>query len=99
MDEEFSLDSTDTTERLVGWDCKISLIYIQREIFLMIHAMKREQEQERLYLKDGSSLQPLRQGISSIAQLYHSRERKNGLNLHPLKEHQKLEGKLNHRVD
>ena len=63
----------------------------------MIHALKREQKQEMLYLKEGSSLQPLRQGSISISQLHRYRERKTGLHLHLLKEHQKLEGKLKHR--
>ena len=37
---------------------------LQQEIFLKIHAMKRERDQERLSFKEGSSLQPLRQGTS-----------------------------------
>ena len=36
----------------------------QREIFLKIHALKREREKQRLSLKEGSSLQPLRQESS-----------------------------------
>ena len=42
VDEEVSLDSTQEVERLVGWDCKVNLIDLQREIFLMIHSLKRE---------------------------------------------------------
>ena len=53
MDEEVSLDSAEEAERLVGWACKISLMDLQREIFLMIHAMKREQDQERLSFEGG----------------------------------------------
>ena len=58
---------------MVGWDCKVSLMDIQREIFLMINALKRERQQERLSLKYGSSLQPLRQGSISILQIQQSR--------------------------
>ena len=64
VDKEVSLDSVEEAERLLGWDCKVSLMDLQREIFLMIHALKREREQERLSLKEGSSFQPLRQGSS-----------------------------------
>ena len=85
MDEEVSLDSVDDAERLVGWACKVSLMDLQRETFLMIHALKREREKERLSLKEGSTLQPLRQISSSTAKLQQSRERKTGLHLHPLK--------------
>ena len=51
VDEEISLESAEEGQRLVGWDCKTILLDIQREIFLMIHALKREREQERLSLK------------------------------------------------
>ena len=51
VDEEISLESTEEGQRLVGWACKTILLDIQREIFLMIHALKREREQERLSLK------------------------------------------------
>ena len=64
MEKEVSLDSAEEAELLVGWACKFSLVYLQREIFLMIHAMKREREQERISLKVGSSLHPPRQGSS-----------------------------------
>ena len=37
--------------------------------------MKREQDQEQLSLKEGSSLQTLGQGNSSTAQLQQTRER------------------------
>ena len=57
----------------------------QREIFLKIHALKREQEHRRIYFTEGSILQPLRQGSSSTEQIQQSRESKNGLHLHPLK--------------
>ena len=43
------------------------MIDFQREIFLNVHAMKREREQERMSLKEGSSLRPMIQGISSTA--------------------------------
>ena len=82
---------------LVGWACKVILMDLQREIFLMIHALKMEQEQERISFQYSSSLQTPRQGHSLIAQLQHSIESNTGLHLHPLKEHHKLEGKLKHR--
>ena len=56
MDEDVSMDSTEEAERLVGCDCKVSLVDLQREMFLKIHALKKEGEQERLTLKEGSSL-------------------------------------------
>ena len=85
MEEEVSLDSAEEEERLVVWGCKVSLMDLQLEIFLKIHALKREREQERLSLKEGSNLQPLRKGRSLTAQLQQSRERKTGIHLHPLK--------------
>ena len=69
VEKEVSLDSVEDAEFLVGWSCKVSLMDLQREIFLKIHALKKEWEQERLSLKEGSSFQPLRQGSSSTAQL------------------------------
>ena len=45
---------------LQGWPDESSVRNI-----LKIHELKREREQERISLKDGSSLQPLRQGIRS----------------------------------
>ena len=72
MDEEVSLDPSEEAERLVGWFCKVSLMDLQREIFLEIHVLKRERYQERLSLKKGSSFQPLRQGSSSTEQLQQS---------------------------
>ena len=62
MDEEVSLDSTEEAESLVDWACKVSLIDLQREMFLKINALNREWEQKSISLKEGSSLQPLRQG-------------------------------------
>ena len=47
----------------------------QWEIFLKVHSMKREQYKERIYFKEGSSFQPLRQEISSTAQLQYTGER------------------------
>ena len=41
--------------------------------FLRIRALKREREQERLYLKEGSSLKPLRKIRSSTVQHQKSR--------------------------
>ena len=93
------MDSVEKAERLVGWACKFSLMDLQREIVLMIHALKREQEQERLFLKEFSSFQPLRQVIILIAQIQQSRESKTNLYPHTLKEHQKSEGKLKDRVN
>ena len=52
---------------LVGCGCKVSLMDLQREIFLKVHALKRQRDHERISLEEGSSSQPLRQGISSIA--------------------------------
>ena len=99
VDGDVSLGSSEEGERLVGWSFRVSLMDLQREICLMIHALKREWEQERLSLKEGSSLQPLGQGISLIEQLQQSTETKTGMHLHLLKEHQKLDGKLKHRVN
>ena len=67
MDEEISLDSAEEKKRLVGWACKVSLIDLQRKIFLKVHVLKRKREQESISLKEGSSLKPLRQGISSTS--------------------------------
>ena len=78
------MDSTEEASRLVVWDCKVSLIDLQRKIFLKIHALKRKREQERLSMKDGSSFHPLRHGRISPAQLHQSRDRKTALHLHPL---------------
>ena len=50
MDEEVSLDSAEEVERLVGWGCKFSLMDLQCKMFLRIHALKRERDQERLSL-------------------------------------------------
>ena len=47
--------------------------------------MNRERDKERISLKEGLILQPLRQGRSPTSQLQHSRERKTGLHIHPLK--------------
>ena len=60
MDKEVSLGYSEEAERLVGWDCKVSPMTLQRKIFLKIHALKRKRDQERLYLKEVSSLHPLR---------------------------------------
>ena len=76
MDETVSLDSTDEAERLVGWGFKVSLMDIQLAIFLKVHSLNSEREQEMLSLKEGSSFQPLRQVRSSTSQLHQSRERK-----------------------
>ena len=85
MDEEVSTDSTEEAERLVCWACKVSLVDLQREIFLKVHALKKEREQERISLKEVSSLKPLRQGISLTAQIQQSIDMKTGMYLHPLK--------------
>ena len=85
MDGEVSLDSTDETEYLVGWSYKVILMDLQREIFLKIHALKRERDKESLSLKEGSILRPLRQVRSLTAQLQKSIERKTGLHIHLLK--------------
>ena len=41
MDKEVSMDSAYEGGCFVGWACKASLMDLQREIFLMIHALKR----------------------------------------------------------
>ena len=56
VDEEVSLESAEEAENLVCWDCKVSLVDLQRVIFLMIYALKRERYQESLSLKECSSL-------------------------------------------
>ena len=80
MVEEVSLDSTEEAERLVGWGCKVSLMDLQREIFLKIHAMKRDRDQKRISFKEGSTLQ-VRSLTSYIKQ---SRYRKTYLHIYPL---------------
>ena len=50
-DKEVSLDSVEEAESLLVWDCKVTLMDLQREIFFNIHAMKRDQDQERISLK------------------------------------------------
>ena len=52
--------------------------------FLKVHSLNMEWEQERLYLKEGSRLQPLRQGIILTAKIKQCRERKTGMYLHLL---------------
>ena len=69
MDEEFSMDSTEEAELLVGWGFKVSMLDLQREIHLRVHSLNRQREQERRSLKEVSSLQSLRQEISSTAQI------------------------------
>ena len=69
----------------MGLACKVSLMDLQIEIYLNIHALNRKREQERIYLKEGSSLYPLRQGIIFSEQLQRYRERKTGLHIHTLK--------------
>ena len=73
MDEEVSMDSTEEAERFLGWAYNVSLVYLQREVFLMIHALKREQDQEMLSLREVSSFHPLRKGSSSVAQVQNPR--------------------------
>ena len=69
-DEEVSLYYVEESERLVGWGCKASLMDLQREIFLKIHSLNREQDQERLSLKEDSCLQPLRQEMSPTENIH-----------------------------
>ena len=92
------MDSIDKSERLLGWACKVSMLDLHREIFLKIHALKREQDQENISLKEGSSLYPLRQGqnfdITASAD-----QREEERSAYPFtQENQKLEGKLKHRL-
>ena len=56
---------------------------LQRD-FLKIHAMKKEQDRGRISLKEGSSLQPLRQGNFLTELLQQSTKRKTSIHLHPL---------------
>ena len=42
---------------------------------LKVHSLNREQDQERISLKEGSSLHTLRQGRSLISHLHQNRER------------------------
>ena len=69
----------------MGWACKDRLKNLQGEIFFKINALKRGQDQERISLKEGTNLNPMRQGISLTAQIHHYIDRKAGLNHHPLK--------------
>ena len=41
---------------------------------MKVTSLKRERDQEGLYLKEGSSFRPLRQGSILTAQLHNSRE-------------------------
>ena len=50
MDEDVYLKSAEEAERLIGWACKVILMNLQREILLIVHALKREWDQERLSL-------------------------------------------------
>ena len=90
VDMEASLNSTDEEERLASWTCKVILMYLQEEMFLNIHALKREQDQERISLKEGSIFQTLSQGISSTAHIQKSRDRMTGLHLNVIKSIKKL---------
>ena len=40
MDKRVSLYSVEEVERLMGWDCKVSLVDLQGEIFLKIDTLK-----------------------------------------------------------
>ena len=51
MDEEVSLDSSEEAECLVGWGFQVRLMDLQGEIFLKVHSLNRERDQERLFLK------------------------------------------------
>ena len=73
VDKEFSLDSAEEAELLVGWGCKVGLMDIKLAIFFKFHSLKREREQESLSLKEGSILNPTIQGRSSTVQLQQSR--------------------------
>ena len=45
VDENVSLDSAEEAEHLVGYACKVILVDLQGEIFLKIHALKKERDQ------------------------------------------------------
>ena len=81
---------------MVGWYCKVSLVDIQREAFLKVHALKREQYQERVYFNEDSSLKPLRKEFDSTDSEVQSEEAHS--EYLSTQEHQKLEGKLKYRV-
>ena len=85
VDDEVSFEYAKEEERLVGWACKVILMGLKREIILKINALKMERDQERLSLNEGSSLQPLSQGKFYTSHIQKYRDRKTGLNLHPLK--------------
>ena len=51
VDWEISLYYTEEGKCLVGWAYKVRLMDHQRELCLIINALNREREQERLYLK------------------------------------------------
>ena len=41
MDEEVSMDYSEEAELMVGWDCRVSMLDLQWEIYLNIRAPKR----------------------------------------------------------
>ena len=52
VDEEVSLDSSEEAECLVGWGFQVRLMDLQGEIFLKVHSLNREHDQENLYFKE-----------------------------------------------
>ena len=50
-----------------------------------VNSLKREQNQERLPLKEFSRFEPLRKGRSLTVYINHPRQSKTGLHLHPVK--------------
>ena len=48
---------------------------LQWEIFLKVNSLKREQNQKKLSLKEGSSFQPLRQGRILTEHLHQTGEK------------------------
>ena len=75
VDKDVSLESAEEVEYLVGWGYKVSMMDLQREIFLRIHSPNMKRDQKRIFLKEGSSLQPLRQVRSAKTQLQKTRDR------------------------
>ena len=84
-EKEVYLDSVKESKCFLVWGCKVSMMDLQWEIFLKVHALKREWDKKRISFKERSSLQLLRQGRILTAKIKKKRERKIGLHIHPLK--------------
>ena len=51
VENEVSLDFAEESERFLVWGYKVSLMNLQWEIFLWVHLLSMEQEQEIIFLK------------------------------------------------